>query len=118
MEPTVELLLPTTYCCGVSLPRAWNTLLEKSVYSNMRLFCVISLCGSVGNLETFCCLTWDVSSNLGAVTRSEIFSHIMPNEVENDYVVDTQKIDFTVEEGKGRLNPCRDKKLRQALQNK
>ena len=33
--------------------------------------------GSVGNLEIF--WRWDVSSNLGAVTRTGIFSHIMPN---------------------------------------
>ena len=30
-----------------------------------------------GNLETF--WRWDLSSNLGAVTRTGIFSHIMPN---------------------------------------
>ena len=31
------------------------------------------------------------------------YYNIMP--VENDYFVSTQKFDFTVDEGKGRLNP-------------
>ena len=43
----------------------------------------------------------------------------MPNKlliVENDYSRRYTKFDFTVDEGKERLNPSRDKKIRQAPQ--
>ena len=75
--------------------------------------------GSVGNLETF--WRWGVSSNFGAVTRTEILSHIMPNKWSGErlvYVVGTQIFDSTVDEGNGRLNPSRDKKVRQSSQKK
>ena len=53
----------------------------------------------------------DVSLNLGAVTPTGIFPHKkkkMPNKWRtiNSLV---QKFDFTVDEGKERLNPFRDK---------
>ena len=66
--------------------------------------------GSVGKLVTFWC--WDVSSNLGAVTRTAIFPRPktnMPNKWKtiNSWV---HKIRLHgVDEGKGRLNPSRDK---------
>ena len=41
-------------------------------------------------------------------------SHRGDRQVENDYVVRYTEFDFTVDGGKGRLNPSRDKKLRQA----
>ena len=69
--------------------------------------------GSVDNLETF--WRWDVSSNPGAVTRTGIFPHKKyinkkyTQQVENDYFVKHTKFDFTVDEGKGWLNPSREK---------
>ena len=42
-----------------------------------------------------------------------IFSQIAPNKWRT-ILSCVNKIDFTVDEGKGRLNPSRDKKLRQA----
>ena len=60
-----------------------------------------------------------MSSNFGAVTRTEILSHIMPNKWSGErlvYVVGTQIFDSTVDEGNGRLNPSRDKKVRRAPQ--
>ena len=56
-----------------------------------------------------------MSSNLGAVTRTEIFSHIMPNKWRtiNPWV---HQFDFTIDEGNGRLHPSRYKTLMQAPQ--
>ena len=67
--------------------------------------------GSVGNLETFG--RWDVSSNLGAVTRTGIFPRNKkikkcPTSGERLFYGYT-KFDFTVDEGKERLNPSREK---------
>ena len=42
---------------------------------------------SVGNLETF--WRWDTSSNLGSHTNWDFLSH-HAQQVENDYVVETQ----------------------------
>ena len=38
-----------------------------------------------------------------------------PSNVHPCFLVGTQKFDFTVDEGKGLLNPSREKKLRQQL---
>ena len=75
--------------------------------------------GSVGNLETSS--RWDVSSNLGAVTRTGIFPRENKNKNHDQQKWRTirswvHKFNFMVGEGKGRLNLSRDKKLRQAPQ--
>ena len=66
--------------------------------------------GSVSNLETF--RRWDVSSNLGVVTRTGIFPHKKtkkcPTSGERLYRK-YAKFDFTVDEGKEWLNPFREK---------
>ena len=50
-----------------------------------------------------------MSSNLGAVTRNWDFSPHHARQVENDYFArEYTKFDFTVDEGKERLNPSRD----------
>ena len=63
--------------------------------------------GSVDNLETF--QRRDVSSNLGAVTRPEIFPHKTNKQTkkqscptrEEQLIRGYTKFDFTVDEGKG-----------------
>ena len=47
--------------------------------------------------------------NLGLVTRTGIFPHIMSNDGERLFCGYTKKVDFAVDEGKDRPNPSRDK---------
>ena len=65
---------------------------------------------SVGNLETFG--RWDVSSNPGAATRTGIFpekKYICPTTSGRRLIIRYYtKFDFTVDEGKERLNPSRE----------
>ena len=69
---------------------------------------------SIDNLETFS--RWDVSSNLGAVTRIGIFPHKKKRKRKKSppsrgerLIRGYTKFDVTVDEGKGRLNPSREK---------
>ena len=54
-----------------------------------------------------------MSSNPGAVALVFFLTKKKnAQQVENDYFVSTQKFDFTVDEGKERLNPSREKKIK------
>ena len=66
-------------CCRLPTTSVLSIKADKLRSNQVRILVLVAgrPGGSAGNLETF--WRWDVSSNLGVVTRTGIFTHKMPN---------------------------------------